>query len=300
MTDHIVQRTDGQLSVRQVEETVRSLSPFFDIVRVVDAQHTFVLPTDGTPICNLHECFAVWGKPTRCNNCISYAAWKNHDRRSKLEYSKDGLYFVISQYVPYGESGAVIEMVTKLDNAYVDNVLDKNLLYINLDDINRQLDCDELTGVYNRRYLDLHLPDYLLTAELQKQNLALAMVDIDGFKRMNDTYGHLAGDEVLKAVAGLLHRQLATEKGDFVSRFGGDEFVLVFRDAGTALRERLQDILRIVSQTAVGEHGVKVTLSMGGVSLAEMPHATAAALLDEADRRLYRAKDAGRGTTVTD
>lgn len=93
----------------------------------------------------MQACYAVWGKTARCNNCISLRALHEKGRFCKLEYSENSLYFVIAEYVPYEGGGAVIEMVTKLSDEYVENILDKHLLYAKLDSFNRQLNIDPIT-----------------------------------------------------------------------------------------------------------------------------------------------------------
>jgi len=148
---------------------------------------------------------------------------------------------------------------------------------------------DELTQVANKRGLNQRLQ--LLCAEGERgRRFAVAMVDLDHFKKINDTHGHRAGDDVLKAVAATLQQQV--RKTDFVARFGGEEFCVIFTDVdgpnALALAERLR--AAIASCPAP----VRVTASFG-VSLCSAPaRASAAELLEAADQALYRAKRGGR------
>lgn len=152
---------------------------------------------------------------------------------------------------------------------------------------------DGLTGIGNRRALDRDLPRSCDEARTRQVELSVVSVDVDHFKEINDTFGHVAGDEVLQEVA----RRLAAHcrAGDVVTRFGGDEFVavLVGVDADTAslIAERLRtDIADADIATSVGP--VPVTVSVGVAADADVEDPDT--LLRRADLALYVAKAAGR------
>lgn len=119
---------DGQSTVAQAFTAVKKLKPYFDIVRLVEPGHTLVYQDNSATECELHACYAVWGKAARCADCSSLKALGDKGRHCKLEYANGGLYFVISAYVPFGKEGAVIEMVTKLDDAYTNRMIDRKRL----------------------------------------------------------------------------------------------------------------------------------------------------------------------------
>ncbi|MGE5236286.1 MAG: diguanylate cyclase [Acidobacteriota bacterium] len=147
---------------------------------------------------------------------------------------------------------------------------------------------DPLTGVYNRRFLEEFLSRELPRSRRRRQPLSILLVDLDGFKQFNDTYGHLAGDEMLAAVASSLGA--AVRSADVVARYGGDEFVVVLPDtAGETARRIARELGRVVPR--------QVGLSIGVGCLGEQ-HSTAEALLEAADRALLRAKQAGGGAVV--
>lgn len=276
------------------------LKEYFDLVRLVDPTKTFVYDDESVEKCETHACYSVWGKTTRCNNCISLQAYQKKAKLSKLEYSNDGLYFVISKYVPYGKSGAVMEMVTKLEDEYVDNVLDKELLFMNLDEINQKIEYDELTGVYNRRHINHFLSKYIVSTKKRNKDIGIAMIDIDHFKDLNDQYGHLTGDEVLQSVAKLLENNIALSKGDFVSRFGGDEFLVVCLNIEPEIFiKRISAVAELIKHINLPDYeDLKVGISAGCVSFSEFPDLDAKELVRKADERLYAAKRAGRGRVV--
>ena len=149
---------------------------------------------------------------------------------------------------------------------------------------------DKLTGLYNRRKLDELLDEELIRARRYKVDVSIIMLDIDHFKRVNDSYGHAVGDEVLIAMAQLLREY--TRDADALGRLGGEEFVVVCRhsDAAACLRAamKLREAIAAHHFPGVGQ----VTSSCGIASC--RPDDTAATLLARADAALYRAKDAGR------
>jgi diguanylate cyclase (GGDEF)-like protein len=152
---------------------------------------------------------------------------------------------------------------------------------------------DELTGLYNRRYLNLRLQEELARGRRSGEGVALLLLDLDHFKDINDTLGHLAGDDALRTVSERLHS--LCRGSDLLFRYGGDEFVVVCPGAGETealgLAGRLcEGIAELGLESAAG---VKVTLSVG-VSLAAAAVRGPQGLLDAADRALYRAKAAGR------
>ena len=152
---------------------------------------------------------------------------------------------------------------------------------------------DSLTGVANRSALETRLAAVVAAACRTGRAGAVVFVDLDGFKRVNDSLGHEAGDTVLRTVAARL--QAALRDGDLVARLGGDEFVLVFEDVDD------QDLRALVPRL-VGElaepvphrgHALRVTASLG-VAVLDAHSADPATLLRQADTAMYQAKQAGR------
>jgi two-component system cell cycle response regulator len=159
---------------------------------------------------------------------------------------------------------------------------------------------DGLTGVWNRKYLDERLRGELAYAIRHRSPLALVIADIDHFKKVNDTYGHLAGDEVLKVTAATMRAALRTE--DILARYGGEEFVVVARGvdlkSGVLLAERLRMTTERRPVTVDGQV-IARTISAGVATLECCgPEQTVDRLLTIADERLYRAKDGGRNRVV--
>lgn len=159
---------------------------------------------------------------------------------------------------------------------------------------------DPLTGLFNRRYLEESLEREISKANRQKVPLGLIMLDADHFKDFNDTYGHIAGDIVLKHLSELLIRN--SRKEDIACRFGGEEFVLVLPGTDkTVARQRAEDLRLIIENGDPIKHLKKtlpnVTVSLGVALLPEHGN-TALTLITAADEALYQAKDEGRNRVV--
>ncbi len=158
---------------------------------------------------------------------------------------------------------------------------------------------DALTEVHNRRYLDQMLSHELARGQRHQAEISLVICDLDHFKKLNDNYGHAAGDRVLKIVAQQL--KLAFRNSDIICRYGGEEFVVVLPDTNLAdacaraeqLRTSMSGKSILIDGDAIGS----VTLS-AGVSSGRAGQISAEELLDKADQALYRAKQTGRNRVL--
>ena len=152
---------------------------------------------------------------------------------------------------------------------------------------------DPLTGLPNRAAWSERLEHEIQQWQQHGNTLSLAMLDLDHFKRINDSYGHLAGDKVLKIIATVLRKRL--RGSDFIARFGGEEFVLLLPATPPAVGAKLLETLRAAIEACPfhfkGER-VTITISMGLASFRVGEHSDL--VLKRADQALYRAKNAGR------
>lgn len=158
---------------------------------------------------------------------------------------------------------------------------------------------DALTGLYNRRHFDDRVKAELAYAKRHSLDVGFVMIDVDFFKRVNDTYGHAAGDAVLKHVAASLARQLRTE--DVIARVGGEEFAILLRGIGCEGARRLAERLRTnIEALPIAADGIPiaVTISAGCSALSETEDNSPKSLSIIADQRMYTAKRAGRNRVV--
>ena len=160
---------------------------------------------------------------------------------------------------------------------------------------------DALTGAYNRLHFEERLRAEVAYAIRHKAQASLVLIDLDHFKRVNDTYGHPAGDAVLKRACEACSRALRTE--DVFARFGGEEFAVVLRGIDIKGASRLGDRLRQSLSAEIVEHEgqrIQVTLSAGAASIACCKNPSSEELIAIADRRLYLAKQQGRNRVVSE
>ena len=157
---------------------------------------------------------------------------------------------------------------------------------------------DALTGIFNRRQLEEIFRRELDRAQRYSRPLAVAMVDVDHFKRVNDTHGHQVGDAVLRAICERCRGTLRTN--DVFGRYGGEEFLVVFPETNLEdariVAERLRGAVA-ERPIIVGEGALEMTVSIGLATFA--PGQDAEALLGRADAALYAAKDGGRNLVRT-
>lgn len=162
-----------------------------------------------------------------------------------------------------------------------------------LEQLERQAQEDALTGLYNRRYADAQLHEAFLRARRFGHTLSVALLDIDNFKRINDTFSHAVGDEVLRVVARLFKAEL--REIDTVARYGGEEFVLLLPEtsarAAAAVCDRLRLEVAAYPWSTVAP-GLRVTLSIGLSDELSVP--TYEKLVALADGKLYEAKHSGK------
>ena len=181
-------------------------------------------------------------------------------------------------------------------NRYIVTFTDISLTISNQTKLEQRAARDKLTDAYNREFLDANFHRIVQSAKVQQKRLGVIMIDLDYFKRVNDTYGHNRGDEVLKSIVGIIRQTIRQE--DSVIRWGGEEFVLLMMiDSADNVSAIAEGIRARIDRATLEEVG-HITASFGltvhheGESMKET--------LARADRALYRAKASGRNTVITD
>ncbi len=155
---------------------------------------------------------------------------------------------------------------------------------------------DGLTKLFNKRYFMERLDSELKFAQRHETALSLLMLDLDHFKKINDTQGHLAGDRVLSTIASVLLKAVRNE--DVVARFGGEEFAIILRaialEPAASTAERLRKLVESTKIALDGGKELRATVSIGLANFPSTPCKTLEELVEAADKALYRAKNAGR------
>lgn len=193
----------------------------YDLVRYVDpiTNKVIHIEKDGKMWESETACSDIWNCLEKCSNCISRLSMQTKKRMTKLEVAGDDPYQVVSMYVEIDGKPCCLEMASRIDGDFMPDGYSKDEILSSVRIHKEKVYIDPVTGVYNKRY-------YVEKLSKMDNAAALMFADIKNFKRINENFGHQAGDDVLRQVAGVL-RDAAAGKGD-VLRYSGDDFVTVF------------------------------------------------------------------------
>ena len=227
-----------------------------------------------------YRCYSEWNKDERCDKCIASIVAKTKKPITKTEIVDNQVYNVSASYIVIEERAYVLEIASYVDHDSLLSAGEKNEVLSTIASHNRRLYIDPVTGVFNRRYFDDKLRDL-------NGQFAFAMIDVDNFKKINDTYGHLAGDAALSAVAHTIKKNVRS--CDDVIRYGGDEFFLFFRDMQKKnIKKKLEGILKSIGELRINEYpDLRITISIGGA----YEEGKLSQILRKADMAMYTAKN---------
>lgn len=274
----------------EIRQTISKLTQVFDVVRLVDITDNEIVRSGCKPgneeminACRGDKCYAIWGKTQRCKNCVSSKAFEKRGQVSKLEFADDSIFQIISKYIEISEKPYVLEMIYKDNDGVLLGAYGKTDFMDNIVNYNRQLYHDALTGAYNRRY-------YEEQAKSMRYIDAVAMLDANNFKGINDHYGHAAGDCLLKAVCESI--KACIRSSDILIRLGGDEFVLLMANIPEIVfYQKISEIKQRISEIKLPDYpDIKCAAAIGGVyGIQPIENA-----LTEADRLMYLDKNASK------
>lgn len=274
----------------EIRQTISKLTQVFDVVRLVDITDNEIVRSGCKPgneeminACRGDKCYAIWGKTQRCKNCVSSKAFEKRGQVSKLEFADDSIFQIISKYVEISGKPYVLEMIYKDNDGVLLGAYGKTDFMDNIVNYNRQLYHDALTGAYNRRY-------YEEQAKSMRYIDAVAMLDANNFKGINDHYGHAAGDCLLKAVCESIKECIRSS--DILIRLGGDEFVLLMANIPEIVfYQKITEIKQRISEIKLPDYpDIKCAAAIGGVyGIQPIENA-----LTEADRLMYLDKNASK------
>lgn len=253
----------------------------------------------------------VW--PKACNDKRVFEAINQLDKDYSYVLTNDDKIGAFPLYTEDEITGCIvarstIEKLSKRDIDYLEQLTRQAAATINrantYSTILQYATLDALTNLNNRRQFETRLGQEIAIAKRQKNPLCAMMIDIDFFKRVNDTYGHAAGDEVLRTVAGIIKDAL--RESDIPARYGGEEFAVLLpftkideaKIVGERLRQKVEAAEIVINSESEKKQFIKVTISMG---LAEYNNTeTGEDLFERADKALYEAKTNGRNQVRVD
>ncbi|MDL2227040.1 GGDEF domain-containing protein [Deltaproteobacteria bacterium OttesenSCG-928-M10] len=286
-------------SLNEVLESQDNFLHIYDIIRLVAPQRGELLEYDHSSGIKKTgvSCIDVFGTDERCQNCTSIRAFYSGKTMVKLEYSKGKVLLVISVPVTVNDCQVVAELVKDISDSMTVDIRDHSRVDKVtgvIQSLNKLATTDALTGLFNRRYLDEKMPEIIEDCHKNGQHMCCALLDIDNFKQVNDTYGHPVGDQVLAATSHTIASYIR-RSSDMAVRYGGEEFFMLFVGVDlTTGRNVLERVCRQIEQTPIkiDGHTLSVTVSIG---LAELfPDENAKELLTRCDKLLYRAKKNGK------
>lgn len=318
---YLVEMSDVMLACSSQEELCLVMSRFSQRLMPYAQGYLFVMH----PSRNYLEISTHWGKPFKQNTtfapdqCWAIRLGRVHHvsiTREELlcEHIDPSLHDTASLCVPLMAKNDIYGMLyIESDN---DKLLlsDENRLVINAfaeltalalanirlrDNLNYQSIRDPLTGLYNRRYLEDFLLKELFQAERDNSSFAVLMLDLDHFKKINDTNGHDAGDMALKEFSKILVSDIRS--GDIASRYGGEEFIAILHNIDKeAARARAESIREAVSLISIkyGAHQVNVLTVSIGIAMYPSDETSVEKLIEAADKALYNAKNTGRNKVI--
>ncbi len=288
---------------RELKEMLDKMAVFekaFDKGRLIDPIKRKVLDIkDNKIIDSGNDCFEFWEKKDVCDNCIAMRAYSENDTFIKIEYSKEEIYVLTAIPVEIEGRIVVVELLKKATNSITFGSDQQELkadIHKMIDNLNNVALKDSLTGIYNRRYMNERMPVDIKNEELSGNSITIIMADLDLFKHINDTYGHLNGDCVLRSFAEILQNGLK-RSNDWVARYGGEEFLICMPGADLKLSmetaERMRQALE-ETEMDCGGFRFRITASFGVFSTIPGAETTMFDMIENADKMLYEAKHKGR------
>lgn len=266
---------------------------------IAEAQSRVVLETAATTRRIITEMMRDIATFNGATNSIGQEIGSQIERLKPQEMTEEEIRTIAKSVI---ESAATMQQSTESVNEQL--ALAQREIYDlreNLAKVTVESERDFLTGSFNRKAFDKRLLDSVEEAKTKHIDLALIMIDVDNFRKFNDKYGHLTGDEVLKFVAKIITE---TVKGqDSVARFGGEEFAVILPrtsvGAGMIVAENIRKTIagKELKRKSTGEHYGQITVSLG-VSGLHAASDTPYQMIKRADEALYRAKKSGRNRSM--
>lgn len=280
------------LKVKDLENYLQTLEHIFDFVRLVDPNEKKVINPFGLEsIIHGPSCYEFWGKGKACKNCISKSSWINKETITKIEYTKDRVFLVMVTPIEFEGNIYIVELLKDIDVMIRVNGVNIEDTSQIISDLNAKVIRDELTEIYNRRYINNILPKEIEMSKKNKECSTIIMLDVDNFKKVNDKYGYIAGDLVLKELASIVQSKIR-KNHDWVARYGGDEFLVFLKNGDIEIAHKvIQEVRHILDKKYFVFKNDKVKISVSaGITIIDCVNKNIKEVINEADRNLKKDK----------
>lgn len=289
---------DQRVVLAKVYERARVIDPVQKkVITQKDYSSGQIMPTT-----EQESCFDYWGKGSVCENCVSIRAFQQDETLFKIEYQNDRVLLVTAVPLDWQGRPLVLELFKDVTNkAVLEGIVGATACNFNeaLTNLNDAAVRDAMTGVYNRRFIDERLNSDVMKALVESRPLAVILADIDFFKKVNDNYGHIAGDIVIKRFATVLSEAIRINR-DWVARYGGEEFFICLPNTplseAARVAERVREDVEGLIITAQ-QYDIAITASFGVAALTADTN-NVERITRKADANLYEAKRQGRNRVI--
>lgn len=291
-------------ALREVKERLSIFKNLYDSIRLVNPINDSIINHECENLSvKSGFCYDIWKRNERCENCISRVAYDKEETAVKIEYSEGKIILVIASPLIIKNNKYVIEMIkdvsqngriSNMDTNYEESVLG----FLNV--IKERTVKDELTDVYNKAYINERLPKDLRISVNENLSTSVVMIDLDYFKNINDTYGHVIGDKVLRDFAAIVKNYTRSDSMDWIGRYGGEEFILVLNNADEDIAQNIAERIRKRINDNIFKYNdveIRITCSLGIYS-SNGKDINMDDAVEKADKNLYKAKASGRNKIV--
>lgn len=282
-------------------QKIELFEKMYDSMRIIDPIKKEVLELNENQLLRKeYECYKLLGRKHICENCISMRAYNEDDTIIKMEYNEDKVYTITAVPIFIKAKKLIVELFKDTTNSlYLQSEkFCKEVKVVSaIEHMNDMVVKDDLTNLYNRKFIDEKLPIELMQASLKNEPLSIIFADLDFFKSINDEYGHIVGDQILKEFAKELKKCIRKEI-DWVARYGGEEFLICLPNTDIKTTKVIAERIRnniMNKEFVVDNKKINLTGSFGVHTVCDGKEClTVDGIIKMADQKLYKAKEEGR------
>lgn len=282
------------ITLKEIESNLDYLRKMYDAVRLVNPVEKCVLEYKECSVSKMDTaCYGYWKNGKVCENCISVRAYKNNKSFMKLEYKPEVIMMVTAIPLEKTESPVVLELLKDVTESMIfcsSDYSSEHLLYDMVLNFNNMIIRDELTQLFNRRFINEHLPTDMNNASMSDTPLSVIFLDVDDLKSINDKYGHSVGDLAIIEVGNAIKNCIRAN--DWVARYGGDEFLICLNNANydeacnisKGICNSIEEI-----HIPINNKNISITVSMGIFTMHDSD-LNVEDIINLADKKMYENK----------